>query len=66
MGPADERESIATIHAALDQGITLLDTGDYYGAGHNAQLACRRWDRIRFVARRLCIRSAICRLKLFT
>ena len=27
-GPADERESIATIHAALDQGITLLDTGD--------------------------------------
>lgn len=34
-GPADERESIATIHAALDHGITLLDTGDYYGAGHN-------------------------------
>jgi predicted aldo/keto reductase-like oxidoreductase len=28
-GPADERESIATIHAALDHGITLLDTGDY-------------------------------------
>jgi aryl-alcohol dehydrogenase-like predicted oxidoreductase len=34
-GPADERESIATIHAALDAGITLLDTGDFYGAGHN-------------------------------
>src|SRR5437868_15328392 len=34
-GPSDERESIATIHAALDAGITLLDTGDYYGAGHN-------------------------------
>ena len=34
-GPADESESIATIHAALDAGVTLLDTGDYYGAGHN-------------------------------
>jgi aryl-alcohol dehydrogenase-like predicted oxidoreductase len=34
-GPADEAESIATIHAALDAGITLLDTGDYYAAGHN-------------------------------
>ena len=32
-GPADENESIATIHAALDAGITLLDTGDYYGSG---------------------------------
>ncbi len=29
-GPADETESIATIHAALDVGITLLDTGDFY------------------------------------
>jgi aryl-alcohol dehydrogenase-like predicted oxidoreductase len=37
-GPADERESIATIHAALDRGITLLDTGDYYGMGHNELL----------------------------
>jgi aryl-alcohol dehydrogenase-like predicted oxidoreductase len=37
-GPADDRESIATIHAALDAGITLLDTGDYYGAGHNELL----------------------------
>jgi aryl-alcohol dehydrogenase-like predicted oxidoreductase len=37
-GPADERESVATIHAALDQGITMLDTGDYYGAGHNELL----------------------------
>ncbi len=34
-GPADRSESIATIHAALDQGITLLDTGDFYGMGHN-------------------------------
>jgi aryl-alcohol dehydrogenase-like predicted oxidoreductase len=37
-GPADEAESIATIHAALDAGITLLDTGDYYAAGHNELL----------------------------
>lgn len=40
-GPADERESIATIHAALDAGITLIDTGDYYGAGHNELLIGR-------------------------
>jgi aryl-alcohol dehydrogenase-like predicted oxidoreductase len=37
-GPADEAESIATIHAALDAGLTLLDTGDYYGMGHNELL----------------------------
>jgi aryl-alcohol dehydrogenase-like predicted oxidoreductase len=37
-GPADESESIATIHAALDAGITLLDTGDFYGMGHNEML----------------------------
>ena len=30
-GPADEPESIATIRAALDAGINLLDSGDYYG-----------------------------------
>ena len=40
-GPADETESIATIQAALDQGITLLDTGDFYGAGHNEMLIGR-------------------------
>jgi aryl-alcohol dehydrogenase-like predicted oxidoreductase len=40
-GPADERESVATIHAALDRGVTLLDTGDYYGAGHNELLIGR-------------------------
>ena len=40
-GPADEGESIATIHAALDAGITLLDTGDFYGAGHNELLVGR-------------------------
>jgi aryl-alcohol dehydrogenase-like predicted oxidoreductase len=37
-GPSDEAESIATIHAALDAGITLLDTGDFYGMGHNELL----------------------------
>src|SRR5918912_3333183 len=37
-GPADERESVATIHAALDAGVTLLDTGDFYGMGHNELL----------------------------
>ena len=37
-GPADRVESIATIHAALDAGITLLDPGDYYAAGHNELL----------------------------
>ena len=37
-GPADRAESIATIHAALDAGITLLDTGDYYAMGHNELL----------------------------
>ncbi len=34
-GPADDDESTATIRAALDAGITLLDTGDFYGMGHN-------------------------------
>jgi aryl-alcohol dehydrogenase-like predicted oxidoreductase len=37
-GPADEAESVATIHAALDAGVTLLDTGDFYGLGHNEML----------------------------
>jgi aryl-alcohol dehydrogenase-like predicted oxidoreductase len=37
-GPADEAESIATIQAALDAGVTLLDTGDFYGMGHNEML----------------------------
>jgi len=37
-GPADRSESISTIHAALDAGITLLDTGDFYGMGHNEML----------------------------
>ncbi|CCD83583.1 putative oxidoreductase, aldo/keto reductase family [Bradyrhizobium sp. ORS 285] len=37
-GPNDRSESIATIHAALDAGVTLLDTGDFYGMGHNEML----------------------------
>lgn len=37
-GPTDRNESIRTIHAALDAGITLLDTGDFYGMGHNEML----------------------------
>jgi aryl-alcohol dehydrogenase-like predicted oxidoreductase len=40
-GHADDNESIATIHAALDAGITLLDTGDFYGMGHNEMLVGR-------------------------
>src|ERR1035441_7573498 len=49
-GPADEAESIATIHAAIDAGINLLDTGDFYGMGHNEMLLGRalegRRDRV--------------------
>ncbi|MEU2513108.1 aldo/keto reductase [Streptomyces syringium] len=37
-GEADRTESIATIHAALDAGVTLIDTGDFYGMGHNELL----------------------------
>ncbi|MET3133365.1 aryl-alcohol dehydrogenase-like predicted oxidoreductase [Oxalobacteraceae bacterium GrIS 1.11] len=37
-GPADRSESIATIHAALEAGVTLLDTGDFYGMGQNEML----------------------------
>jgi aryl-alcohol dehydrogenase-like predicted oxidoreductase len=47
-GRADDAESIATIHAAIDAGITLLDTGDFYGMGHNELLlrdALRGRDR---------------------
>jgi aryl-alcohol dehydrogenase-like predicted oxidoreductase len=37
-GRSDDEESIRTVRAALDTGITLLDTGDFYGSGHNEQL----------------------------
>jgi aryl-alcohol dehydrogenase-like predicted oxidoreductase len=49
-GHADESESIATIHAALDAGVDLIDTGDFYGVGHNELLIGRallgRRDRV--------------------
>ncbi|MHB1513844.1 aldo/keto reductase, partial [Acidiferrobacter sp.] len=47
-GPADRAESLATIHAALDAGINVLDTGDFYGMGHNELLIA---EALRGVAR---------------
>ncbi|HEX7624180.1 MAG TPA: aldo/keto reductase [Anaeromyxobacteraceae bacterium] len=50
-GPTDEAESRATVGAALDAGVTLLDTGDFYGMGHNELLlreALRGVPRDRF------------------
>jgi aryl-alcohol dehydrogenase-like predicted oxidoreductase len=47
-GEADRAESVATVHAALDAGVTLIDTGDFYGMGHNELLlaeALRGRDR---------------------
>lgn len=47
-GPADRAESIATVHAALDAGLTVIDTGDFYAMGHNELLlaeALRGRDR---------------------
>jgi aryl-alcohol dehydrogenase-like predicted oxidoreductase len=43
-GPAQDDESIRTVHAALDAGITLVDTGDFYGQGHNEMLLQRALD----------------------
>ncbi|MFM9887141.1 MAG: aldo/keto reductase, partial [Burkholderiales bacterium] len=40
-GPGDDVESMATIHAALEAGVTLLDTGDFYGMGHNEMLIAK-------------------------
>jgi len=40
-GPTSDAESVATIHAALDAGVTLIDTGDFYGMGHNELLVGR-------------------------
>ena len=51
-GPADRAESIATIHAAIEAGVTLLDTGDFYGMGHNEMLiseALKGQDRDRLL-----------------
>jgi aryl-alcohol dehydrogenase-like predicted oxidoreductase len=50
-GPSDRAEGVATIHAALDAGMTLLDTGDFYSMGHNEMLigeALRGIPRDRF------------------
>ncbi len=40
-GHADEKESVATVHAALDAGVNLIDTGDFYAMGHNEMLIGR-------------------------
>jgi aryl-alcohol dehydrogenase-like predicted oxidoreductase len=49
-GQSDDQESIATIHAAIDRGVTIIDTGDFYGSGHNEMLIGRalagRRDRV--------------------
>lgn len=45
-GPADEAESIATVRAAIDAGVTLIDTGDFYGMGHNEMLIRRALEGI--------------------
>ncbi|HEX4227660.1 MAG TPA: aldo/keto reductase [Bryobacteraceae bacterium] len=45
-GPADEAESVATIRAAVDSGINYLDTGDFYGMGHNEMLIGRALKEI--------------------
>jgi aryl-alcohol dehydrogenase-like predicted oxidoreductase len=46
-GAADESESVATIHAAVDAGVNLVDTGDFYGMGHNEMLVGRALRFIR-------------------
>jgi aryl-alcohol dehydrogenase-like predicted oxidoreductase len=51
-GPSDRAENIATIHAALEAGVTLIDTGGFYGMGHNEMLiaeALRGVPRDRYV-----------------
>ena len=45
-GPADEAESIATIRTGLDAGINFLDTGDFYGMGHNEMLIRRALEGV--------------------
>ena len=62
-GPADRAESIATIHAALDAGVTLLDTGDFYGMGANElllrdALQGRRRDDVRISVKFGALRDA--------
>src|SRR5450432_1774472 len=49
-GPADEAESVRTTQTAIDRGVTFIDTGDFYGMGHNEMLVGRaiagRRDRL--------------------
>src|SRR5437879_1399056 len=49
-GPSKDEDGIATIHAAIERGVTLIDTGDFYGMGHNEMLIRRaiegRRDRV--------------------
>src|ERR1700733_16227692 len=45
-GPADEAEGLATIQAAVDAGMTLIDTGDFYGMGHNEMLIGEALKRV--------------------
>jgi aryl-alcohol dehydrogenase-like predicted oxidoreductase len=40
-GPSDEAEGIATIHEALERGVNVIDTGDFYGMGRNEMLVGR-------------------------
>jgi aryl-alcohol dehydrogenase-like predicted oxidoreductase len=44
-GPGDDAEGLATLHAALDAGVTLLDTGDFYARGANELLIRRALER---------------------
>jgi aryl-alcohol dehydrogenase-like predicted oxidoreductase len=46
-GPTEDKESIATIQHAIDRGVTLLDTGDFYGMGHNELLIRRALEETR-------------------
>ena len=43
-GPSDRKESLATLAAAVDAGINLLDTGDFYGMGHNELLIGEEYE----------------------
>src|SRR5690348_1063960 len=62
-GPADRAESIATIHAALDAGITLIDTGDFYGMGHNEMLIGEALKACRAIASSSASNSARCAIR---
>jgi aryl-alcohol dehydrogenase-like predicted oxidoreductase len=45
-GPSDEAESVATLRAAVEAGVTLIDTGDFYGMGHNEMLIRRALEGV--------------------